>query len=192
MRQLVISPVHEQEPVAHVVDPHGLATAVSGTVGIGNIGGVAVAISLGGPGAAFWLIVAGFLGMSSKFVECTLGVIFRRENPDETVSGGRCTTWSAGLAQRGLPMLGKIMGSFYALGIVVGCLGIVSGGAPGVMIIGFQRAAFSNEAGLGSATIAHSAVRMPEPVTEGIVALLEPVIDTIVICTATTSNPIAE
>ncbi len=259
-----------------------LATAVSGTVGIGNIGGVAVAISLGGPGAAFWLIVAGLLGMSSKFVECTLGVIFRRENPDGSVSGGPMYYLERGLAQRGLPTLGKIMGSFYALGIVVGCLGIgnmfqsnqafvqfvnvtggperswfadkgwlvgvvmacavgsviiggirsiarvteklvpfmallylaaagvvlvmnyealpfaasaiiqgafnpssVSGGALGVMIIGFQRAAFSNEAGLGSATIAHAAVRTPEPVTEGIVALLEPFIDTIVICTAT-------
>ena len=259
-----------------------LATAISGTVGIGNIGGVAVAISLGGPGAAFWLIVAGFLGMSSKFVECTLGVIFRRENPDGSVSGGPMYYLERGLAQRGLPTLGKIMGSFYALGIVVGCLGIgnmfqsnqafvqfvkvtggpeqswfankgwlvgivmaaavgsviiggirsivrvtgklvpfmallylaaagvvlvinyealpfaaaailkgafspsgVSGGALGVMIIGFQRAAFSNEAGLGSATIAHSAVRTREPITEGIVALLEPFIDTVVICTAT-------
>ncbi len=101
-----------------------LATAVSGTVGIGNIGGVAVAISLGGPGAAFWLIVAGFLGMSSKFVECTLGVIFRRENPDGSVSGGPMFYLERGLAERGLPTLGKIMGSFYALGIVVGCLGI--------------------------------------------------------------------
>ena len=72
----------------------------------------------------FWLIVAGFLGMSSKFVECTLGVIFRRENPDGSVSGGPMYYLERGLAQRGLPTLGKIMGSFYALGIVVGCLGI--------------------------------------------------------------------
>ena len=163
MGQLVISPGYEQEPVAHVVGSLGLATAVSGTIGIGNIGGVAVAISLGGPSTAFWLIVAGFLGMSSKFVEGTLGVIFRRENPDGTVSGGPMYYLERGLAQRGLPTLGKIMGSFCALGIVVGCLGIVSGGALGVMIIGFQRAAFSNEAGLGSATIAHSAVRTRAP-----------------------------
>ena len=259
-----------------------LSTAVSGTVGIGNIGGVAVAISLGGPGAAFWLIVAGLLGMSSKFVECTLGVVFRREHPDGSVSGGPMYYLEHGFADLGWPRLGRGLGSFYAAGIVIGCLGIgnmfqsnqafaqfvevtgggdtsffsdkgwlfgvalasgvglvivggirsiarvtekvvpfmaalyllgcvtilafnaeaipfavgaivtgafapegIAGGALGVMILGFQRAVFSNEAGIGSATIAHSAVRTEHPVSEGFVALLEPFIDTVVICTAT-------
>ena len=255
-----------------------LATAVSGTVGIGNIGGVAVAVTVGGPGATFWLIVAGFLGMSTKFVECTLGVKYRTENPDASVSGGPMYYLSKGFAERGMAGFGKFMGTFYAIGIFIGALGIgnmfqsnqayvqlntvaggrldglgwlvglllagvvfaviiggiksiarvtekivpfmaifycifaiivilmnittipeaigniftgaftgegVAGGALGALIIGFQRAVFSNEAGIGSASIAHAAVRTPEPVTEGYVSLLEPFIDTIVICTIT-------
>jgi AGCS family alanine or glycine:cation symporter len=259
-----------------------LTTAVSGTVGIGNIGGVAVAISLGGPGAAFWMVMAGILGMSSKFVECTLGVVYRRENADGSVSGGPMYTLERGLAERGFPRIGRGLGLFYAVSIVIGCLGIgnmfqsnqafvqlvaatggaeasplvdagplvggvlallvgvvivggirsiarvteklvpfmavfyllgcavmltmnaealpfavdaivtgafapegVAGGALGVVILGFQRAVFSNEAGLGSATIAHAAVHTAHPVTEGLVALLEPFIDTVVICSAT-------
>ncbi|MDC0403843.1 alanine:cation symporter family protein [Porticoccaceae bacterium] len=256
-----------------------LATAVSGTVGIGNIGGVAVAISAGGPGATFWMIIAGLLAMSTKFVECALGTMYRRENPDGSVSGGPMYYLERGLADRGKPGLGRAVGRFYALGIVVGCLGIgnmfqsnqaylqfvtvsggsesffadkgwlfgllmgavvglviiggiksiarvtskvvpfmallysvgavviiamnyealpyafaaiwegafspdgIAGGAIGVMIIGFQRAVFSNEAGIGSAPIAHSAVKTHEPITEGYVSLLEPFIDTVVICT---------
>lgn len=258
-----------------------LATAVSGTVGIGNIGGVAVAVSTGGPGAAFWLLVAGFLGMSTKFVECSLGVLYRRENPDGSVSGGPMYYLRSGFAERGWPRLGRALGGFYAVGIVVGCLGIgnmfqsnqafaqlvavtgreaswfadkgwlvglgiaaavgsvviggirsiarvagrlvpfmaalyllgavvvlamnaealpwaframlagafteqgMAGGAVGALIVGFQRAVFSNEAGIGSATIAHSAVQTREPLTEGFVSLLEPFVDTVVICTAT-------
>ncbi len=255
-----------------------LATAVSGTVGIGNIGGVAVAVTIGGPGATFWLIVAGFLGMSTKFVECTLGVKYRTENPDGSVSGGPMYYLSKGFADRGMPGFGSFMGTFYAIGIFIGALGIgnmfqsnqayvqlnnvaggsldgygwlvglimaaivfsviiggiksiarvtekivpfmaifycvfalivifmnfsaipeavanifsgamtgegVKGGAIGALIIGFQRAVFSNEAGIGSASIAHSAVRTNEPVTEGYVSLLEPFIDTIIICTIT-------
>jgi AGCS family alanine or glycine:cation symporter len=258
-----------------------LSAAISGTVGIGNIGGVAVAVGLGGPGAAFWMVVAGFLGMSTKFVECSLGVIYRRVHPDGTVSGGPMYYLSRGLAERGWPKLGRGLGVFYAAGIVIGCLGIgnmfqsnqafvqivgitgggdswladkgwlvgaviaitvgaviiggirsiarvtarlvpvmailylggaaavlvvnaeaipwafsamiegaftnqgVAGGALGSMIIGFQRAVFSNEAGIGSATIAHSAVRTDEPLTEGFVSLLEPLIDTVVICQMT-------
>jgi AGCS family alanine or glycine:cation symporter len=258
-----------------------LSTAVSGTVGIGNIGGVAIAISLGGPGAAFWLFIAGVLGMSTKFVECTLGVIYRRENPDGSVSGGPMYYLERGLADHGWTKLGRALGVFYAVGIVIGCMGIgnmfqsnqafvqiveitggeaswfadkgwlvgvalaavvaaviiggirsiarvtsrlvpfmavlylasgismlimnaealpwafaamfkgaftaegVAGGGLGAMIIGFQRAVFSNEAGIGSATIAHSAVRTDEPLTEGFVSLLEPFIDTIVICNVT-------
>lgn len=255
-----------------------LATAVSGTVGIGNIGGVAVAVTVGGAGATFWLIVAGFLGMSTKFVECTLGVKYRNENPDGSVSGGPMYYLRKGFADRGMDGFGRYIGAFYAIGIFIGALGIgnmfqsnqayvqlnhvfgggldglgwlvglilavvvfsvivggiksiakvtekivpfmavfycvfavivilinyaslpaaigniftgaltpdgVAGGALGAMIIGFQRAVFSNEAGIGSASIAHSAVRTNEPVTEGYVSLLEPFIDTIVICTIT-------
>ena len=258
-----------------------LATAVSGTVGIGNIGGVAIVISLGGPGATFWLMLAGFLGMSTKLAECIAGVKFRRENPDGTISGGPMYYLEQSLRERGWAPLAKPMGAFYALAIVIGCLGIgnmfqsnqafeqfvyitgaeaspyadmgwlfglciaavvgfviigglrsiarvtsklvpfmavtyilfavviiglnaerlpwavgaifseafnpqaMSGGFIGVMIMGFQRAVFSNEAGIGSAAIAHSAVRTNEPATEGYVALLEPFIDTVVICTLT-------
>jgi AGCS family alanine or glycine:cation symporter len=255
-----------------------LATAVSGTVGIGNIGGVAIAVTIGGAGATFWLIVAGFLGMSTKFVECTLGVKYRQENPDGSVSGGPMYYLRAGFEERGMGGFGRFMGTFYAIGIFIGALGIgnmfqsnqayvqlntvtggaldgygwlvglilaavvfaviiggiksiakvtekivpfmaifyclfaivvilmnftsipgaianiftgaftgegVTGGAIGALIIGFQRAVFSNEAGIGSASIAHSAVKTNEPVTEGYVSLLEPFIDTIVICTIT-------
>ena len=271
---------HPQGPgeVSHF---QALTTAVSGTVGVGNIVHVAVAISIGGPGATFWLIVAGFLGMASKFVECTLGVKYRQENADGSVSGGPMFYLDKGLKERGLPRLGKVMAWYYAVCIIVGCLGagcmfqanqayvqfvnvtggdlslladrgwlfglglavavalvIVGGirsiarvtaglvpfmtllylgaalvviganyadvpgavhaiftqaftpeGATGgfiaVLILGFRRAAFSNEAGIGSSAIAHSAVRTGEPLTQGFVAMLEPFIDTVVICTIT-------
>jgi len=268
------------DPNSHGEVSHfqALATAVSGTVGIGNIGGVAVAVTVGGPGATFWLIMAGFLGMSTKFVECTLGVKYRKEFDDGHVSGGPMYYLRQGFKDRDMEGFGKFMGTFYAIGIFIGALGIgnmfqsnqayvqlnnvsggaldglgwlvglilagvvfsvivggiksiarvtekivpfmavfyclfaiivilmnvgslpqaianiftgaftgegVAGGALGAMIIGFQRAVFSNEAGIGSASIAHSAVKTDEPVTEGIVSLLEPFIDTIVICTIT-------
>jgi AGCS family alanine or glycine:cation symporter len=268
------------DPNSHGEVSHfqALATAVSGTVGIGNIGGVAVAVTVGGPGATFWLILAGFLGMSTKFVECTLGVKYRQEFDDGHVSGGPMYYLRKGFSDRGMEGFGKFMGSFYAIGIFIGALGIgnmfqsnqayvqlnnvsggaldglgwlvglimavvvfavivggiksiarvtekivpfmavfycvfalivifmngsaipqaianvftgaftgegVAGGALGAMIIGFQRAVFSNEAGIGSASIAHSAVQTNEPITEGYVSLLEPFIDTIVICTIT-------
>jgi len=268
------------DPKSHGEVSHfqALATAVSGTVGIGNIGGVAVAVTVGGAGATFWLIVAGFLGMSTKFVECTLGVMYRKRFDDGHVSGGPMYYLRQGFEERGMKGFGKFMGTFYAVGILVGALGIgnmfqsnqayvqlnnvsggaldgygwlvglilavvvfsvivggiksiarvtgkivpfmagfyclfalvvilmnagaipqaianiftgaftgegVAGGALGAMIIGFQRAVFSNEAGIGSAAIAHSAVKTDEPVTEGVVSLLEPFIDTIVICTIT-------
>jgi len=258
-----------------------LTAAVSGTVGIGNIAGVAVAISIGGPGATFWLIVAGLLGMSTKFAECTLGVLYRGTHADGTVSGGPMQYLTHGLAELGWSRTGRVLGLCYAAAMVVGCLGIgnmfqsnqaaailieatggtdsvlagrswlvgialalavglviiggirtigavtarlvpgmallytgacllviglnaaelpdafaaiwhgafapegVAGGIVGVMIIGFRRAVFSNEAGLGSAAIAHSAARTREPASEGFVALLEPFIDTVVICTLT-------
>lgn len=260
-----------------------LTSALSGTVGLGNIAGVAVAITVGGPGATFWMIVAGLLGMSSKFVECTLGVMYRQENPDGSVSGGPMYYLRRGLAinRPQLAGVGRVLAAFsavcvacaaagsgalfqsnqtfaqvhavtggaagplegygWAFGILMAVLtGIVIvggitrigrvtarlvpamaaiymlagvavlivhadrlpaafaailhgaftgdaayGGVLGALIVGFRRAAFSNEAGLGSAAIAHSAVRTREPLTEGFVALWEPFIDTVVICTMT-------
>ncbi len=260
-----------------------LASAVSGTVGLGNIAGVAVAITVGGPGATFWMIIAGLLGMSTKFVECTLGVMYRIEKPDGTVSGGPMYYLSRGLREhyprlggfgRALAVIFAICTIFGAIGagamfqanqayaqflnitggadgfmegrawlfglvyaalagvVVIGgitrigrvtsrlvpamaliyilaCLFVilthiehiprafgaifsgafsaegVAGGVIGALIVGFRRAAFSNEAGLGSAAIAHSAAKTREPITEGLVALWEPFIDTVVICTMT-------
>ncbi len=255
-----------------------LTTAVSGTVGLGNIAGVALAIALGGPGATFWMIVCGLIGMSTKFVECTLGVRYRDIGEDGTVYGGPMYYLSKGLKERGFTGLGKILAGIFAflcigasfgggnaaqsnqaasqlaslmglesgfagtmigvlIAIIVGiviiggikriaqvtekvvplmaaiyilaCLFIIFsnfsyiddafgqiftqaftpkagiGGLLGVLIVGFQRAAFSNEAGAGSASIAHSAVRTKYAASEGLVALLEPFIDTVVICTMT-------
>lgn len=254
-----------------------LATAVSGTVGLGNIAGVAVAVSLGGAGATMWMIVAGLLGMSSKFVECTLGVKYRFINSEGRVFGGPMNYLRYGLEKRGKSGLGKVLAGLFAVlaigasfgggnmfqanqsfvilagefpalagngfwfGLVVAVLvGIViiggissiakvtgkivpvmaavyilgalvvigvnienigpafsaiwdgafnpsalKGGVIGVLIVGFQRAAFSNEAGVGSAAIAHSAAKTNHPPSEGFVALLEPFIDTVVVCTLT-------
>lgn len=258
-----------------------LSTALSGTVGLGNIAGVTVAVSVGGPGATFWMILAGLMGMASKFTECTLGVKYRNEYPNGTVSGGAMYYLSKGLAERGFPGVGKVMAVFFAICCIMGAFGGgnmfqanqvhaqivnvtggdasflagrgwltglvmasvvflvivggirsiasfaekivpfmavlyvgaclvllasnydrilwaflqivegaftglgIAGGAVGALIQGFRRATFSNEAGVGSAAIAHSAVRTNEPVTEGFVSLLEPFIDTVVICTMT-------
>lgn len=258
-----------------------LATALSGTVGLGNIAGVAVAISLGGPGATVWMILMGLFGMSSKFTECTLGVKYRNENPDGSVSGGPMYYLSKGFAKRGMPGLGRFLAVFFAIMMIGGAVGGgnmfqvnqafqqfvnvtggdaswfvdkgwlfglvvaflvgiviiggikriasvteklvpamaliyltaglfiilanlpqvpgafativigaispegVAGGFIGAMIQGIRRATFSNEAGIGSAAIAHSAVRTNEPITEGLVALHEPFIDTVIICTMT-------
>ncbi len=101
-----------------------LSTAISGTVGIGNIGGVAIALSLGGPGATFWMITAGLLGMATKCAECTLGVKYRTHHEDGSVSGGPMYTLTRGLAARGFPGVGRALGGFYALAMVIGCLGI--------------------------------------------------------------------
>ena len=258
-----------------------LASAVSGTVGLGNIAGVAIAISKGGPGAAFWMIVLGLCGMTSKFAECTLGVKYRHIDHDGRVHGGAMMYLTRGLAERGLGPLGRTLAVIFAIlciggsfgggnmfqinqaasqfvnvtggagsfidanrwifglaiavlvglviigGIsriaivtsklvpfmtviyVIGCLVVfldhwdkiiptfqliiegafnsdaVVGGVLGVMLIGIQRAAFSNEAGVGSAPIAHAAAKTSFPASEGVVALLEPFIDTVVICTMT-------
>ena len=257
-----------------------LTTAVSGTVGVGNIAHVAVAVSVGGAGAAFWLIVAGFLGMASKFAECTLGVKYRRENPDGTVSGGPMYFLERGLAERGWPTLGRSLAIYSGVCVIFGAIGVgmfqanqafvqfvaatgeqesfafgegwafglflavsvaavilggirviarvtsglvpamatlyittglyvigtnidrlpdalvrivteaftptgAVGGMLGVVVLGFRRAAFSNEAGIGSSAIAHSAVRTNEPLTQGFVAMLEPFIDTVIVCSIT-------
>jgi alanine or glycine:cation symporter, AGCS family len=277
--RLVRGDYHDPNAPGEISHFQAVATAVSGTVGIGNIGGVAIAIAIGGPGAAFWLMFAGFLSMSTKLVECTLGVKYRKHNPDGSVSGGPMYYLENWLVQRNFPLAGKGLGKFYALSLVIGCLGIgnmfqsnqayvqfvtitggeasffadkgwlfgiaiaslvgvviiggirsianvagkivplmavlyvfsalviilmsaehipaaislifnnafsvesATGGAVGAMIVGFQRALFSNEAGLGSAPIAHSAVQTDHPASEGLVSLLEPFIDTVVICT---------
>ena len=96
-----------------------LSTAISGTVGIGNIGGVAIAISIGGPGVTFWLIIAGLLSMTTKFVECSLGVIFRTTNTDGSVSGGPMYYLEKGFEGRGYLRLGRFLGMFYAFAIIL-------------------------------------------------------------------------
>lgn len=258
-----------------------LTAALSATVGLGNIAGVAIAISIGGAGATFWMIVAGFLGMASKFVECTLGVKYRDIAEDGTVYGGPMYYLTKGLKEKGLGKLGKILAGAFAVFVIGGSFGGgnmfqvnqafqlvenitggensflygkgwlfgvimailvgiviiggikkiakvtdkivpfmviiyvaaslfvliarydlignafaqifngafspegVAGGAIGVLVQGFRRAAFSNEAGVGSASIAHAAVKTKYPASEGMVALLEPFIDTVVVCTMT-------
>jgi len=279
--QLALGKEADDDAPGEITHFQALCTALSGTVGIGNIGAVAFAIAIGGPGALFWLIVAGFLGMTTKFAECTLGVKYRHQNPDGTFSGGPMYYLNRGLADKGLPGLGKFLGSFYAVGLVFSCLGggnmfqsnqaysqfvvvtggqnsyfadrgwlfgillaivlglviiggiksiakvtsklvplmavlycscalvvlimnaqyipaaigwvfreafgtsQVSGGMVGIMMIGFQRALLSNEAGLGSASVAHAAVKTRYPITEGLVATVGPFLDTIVICSLT-------
>jgi AGCS family alanine or glycine:cation symporter len=269
----------EEEEEGEVSHFQALTAALSGTVGLGNIAGVAVAISIGGAGATFWMIVAGLLGMSSKFVECTLGVKFRKVSVDGVVHGGPMYYLSDGLKEKGYGLLGKICAGIFAVACIFGSFGggnmfqsnqafkavqpylagssfenagwlfgvivavlvgvviiggiksiakvtdkivplmvgiyvlgslivifanvslipmafmeilngafapaAIGGGIVGVMIQGFKRAAFSNEAGVGSASIAHSAVKTSQPASEGIVSLLEPFIDTVVVCTMT-------
>ena len=254
-----------------------LTSALSATVGLGNIAGVAIAVAVGGPGAVFWMVMAGFLGMSSKFVECTLGQKFRKTRDDGRVMGGAMYYLSEGLAEKGLGKLGAVLAVMFAVlciggsfgggnafqvnqslnalqetvpwfadyrwvyglimtglvGVVIlggiqriattaekivpamcglyvlACLYIMGsmigdvpaavgtivstafspeagfGGLIGVLVQGFRRAAFSNEAGVGSAAIAHSAAKTDHPVREGVVALLEPFIDTILVCSMT-------
>lgn len=254
-----------------------LTAALSATVGLGNIAGVAIAISLGGPGATFWMIVAGFFGMTSKFTEVTLAQMYREFRPDGHVLGGAMEYLSKGFAERGMRGLGKALALLFAMCcigasmgggnafqvsqsmgavqnvlpffetypwvygvfmagavalVIIGgirsiaraaeaivptmvfiylsaCIYIivshaaqipaamldilhgafsptaVEGGIIGVLVVGFQRAAFSSEAGIGSAAIAHSAASVRYPIRQGFVALYEPLIDTVVICTMT-------
>ncbi|WP_413693501.1 alanine/glycine:cation symporter family protein [Psychromonas sp. KJ10-2] len=264
----------EEGEVSHF---QALTTALSGTVGTGNIAGVGAALAIGGPGATFWMILCGLLGMASKFCECTLGVKYRTILPSGAVSGGPMYYLSQGLGEKGLGGLGKALAIGFALMCILGSLGggnmfqanqahamltyafdvpseygiitgvvlaalvfsVIVGGMPsiasvtekvvpwmaalyvgmaliviganigqvgpafaaifegaftgagvvggfvGALIQGLKRATFSNEAGVGSAAIAHSAVKTKEPVTEGLVSLLEPFVDTVVICTMT-------
>jgi len=274
---LVRGKFDESDAQGEVTHFQALATAVSATVGLGNIAGVAVAVSLGGPGATFWLIVAGLLGMASKFTECTLGVKYRDIGEDGVVEGGPMRYLRKGLARKNMAGLGKvlavvfailtigasfgggnmfqanqayqqlateftmlqgygpyfgiilailvgvviiggiqsiakvtekvvpfmaglyILAALYIIGINIGNIGnafeliiqgafnpdALLGGFIGVLIQGFRRAAFSNEAGIGSSAIAHSPAKTNHPVSEGFVALLEPFIDTVVVCTLT-------
>jgi AGCS family alanine or glycine:cation symporter len=249
-----------------------LSTAVSGTVGLGAIGGVAIAIMLGGPGAAFWMVIAGFLGMSTKFAEVTLAVKYRHVRPDGTISGGAMHYVPIALERVGMPRLGKFLAGFFCVAAVGGSLTIfqvnqaytqfravtgfeqafvfglviavwigfvlfggvkrivqwtdklspfmcllyiaaclvvlganfmnvpgalativreafspdaVAGGVVGALIQGFRRAAFANEAGLGSAPMAHATVRTKEPMSQGFAALMEPFLDCVIICLLT-------
>lgn len=268
----------ENEHLGEVSHFQALATALSATVGLGNIAGVGVAISIGGPGATFWMIVSGLLGMATKFAECTLGVKYREIDQYGTVYGGPMYYLSKGLAKKGMARFGKILAVVFAILVTGGAFGIgnmfqanqataqfidlfelqgsgagiwigvilavlvglvvvggvkriakvtekvvpfmavlyvgsaliilavnynhigdafalifegafsglgIAGGLVGVLIQGIQRGTFSNEAGLGSAPTAHAAVKTRYPASEGIVALLEPFIDTVVICTMT-------
>ncbi len=279
--RIVMGKEDKEGEVGEVSHFQALTTAVSGTVGVGNVAHVAVAVSVGGAGAAFWMVVAGFLGMASKFAECTLGVKYRTENPDGSISGGPMFYLDKGLAERGWPRTGRVLGAYYAVCIAIGSIGIgamfqsnqayqqfvaatggeegfaagwgwlfgsilavlvavvimggiksiarvteklvpfmallyigtglfviasnfervpaglvaivegafapegLQGGMIGVLILGFRRAAFSNEAGIGSSSIAHAAVRTGEPITQGFVAMLEPFIDTLIVCSIT-------
>ena len=254
-----------------------LTTALSATVGLGNIAGVAIAIAIGGPGATFWMIVAGFLGMTLKFTELTLSLKHREFLPDGTIMGGGMEYLSKGLEQKGFARFGKVLAIVFALFMIGGAIGggntfqvsqavgaignevsfvkenpwifgvvlavltgsviiggitriadttskivplmvtiyiaaslwilivhsdaipaaftmifteafmptAVAGGMIGVIVQGFQRAVFSSEAGLGSAPVAHAPARVKYPVRQGIVALYEPFIDTIIVCTMT-------
>jgi len=282
---LSVSDAVKSETVAgvegEVTHFQALTAALSATVGLGNIAGVAIAVSIGGAGATFWMIVAGFLGMASKFVECTLGVKYRDIDENGTVYGGPMYYLTKGLKSKGLEKLGKVLAVIFAIFVIGGSFGGgnmfqvnqafqlvenitggeasflhgkgwlfglvmavlvgiviiggikkiakvtdkivpfmvviyvsaslfvilsnytmigdafsqifngafspegVAGGAIGVLVQGFKRAAFSNEAGVGSASIAHSAVKTKYAASEGLVALLEPFIDTVVVCTMT-------
>jgi AGCS family alanine or glycine:cation symporter len=260
-----------------------LSAALSATVGLGNIGGVAVAVGIGGPGATFWMIMMGLCGMTTKFAECTLGVKYRRIMKDGTVKGGGMYYLRDGFKEIGMGPIGAVLAVVFAVFVIGGAFGAgnmyqanqafsqlsntfpalgsaagasngpvifgvvlallvgmviiggivsiarvtaflvpfmcgiymiaatviifanigelpaavstiissafsndaVTGGLVGVLIQGIRRAAFSNEAGLGSAPIAHSAVKTNEPASEGFVALLEPFVDTVVVCTMT-------
>ncbi|OQX49937.1 MAG: alanine glycine permease [Epsilonproteobacteria bacterium 4484_20] len=194
------------DDVGEITPFQSLTTALSATVGLGNIAGVAIAIAVGGPGATFWMILAGFFGMTLKFTEVTLAQIYREKRPDGRLMGGAMQYLSKGLASKGHAKLGKVLAVIFAVLAIGGSLGAGNafqtsqamgvlvdrvpffaavGGMIGVLVQGFKRAAFSSEAGIGSAAIVHSTASVKYPVRQGMVALYEPFIDTIVICTMT-------
>jgi AGCS family alanine or glycine:cation symporter len=265
------------DDVGEISPFQSLTTALSATVGLGNIAGVAIAIAVGGPGATFWMILAGFFGMTLKFTEVTLAQIYREKRPDGRIMGGAMQYLSKGLAAKGHTRLGKFLASVFAVLAIGGSLGagnafqtsqamgvlvdrvpffaaypivfglimaaivgfviiggikriastaekivplmvlmyltaslfiLIShasavpgaimtilheafapsaavGGLVGVLVQGFKRAAFSSEAGIGSAAIVHSTASVKYPIRQGFVALYEPFIDTIIICTMT-------
>lgn len=267
----------EKNPIGQTTHFQALSTALSATVGLGNISGVAIAISVGGPGACLWIFLGGFLGMASKFAECTLGVKYRKLSANGNIEGGPMYYLLEGFKKKNLPTLGRILASLFAVLCVGGAIGggnmlqsnqtfslfahqfslssdkgfyfgllmailtatvivggirsianvtsrlvpimgvlyllsgitilllnlnhlgsdllliaksafhteAVKGGALGVLIIGLQRACFSNEAGIGSASIAHSTAKTNYPASEGIVALFEPMVDSMIVCTIT-------
>ncbi len=271
----VFESVQAEGVIGEVTHFQALTAALSATVGLGNIAGVAVAIAIGGPGATIWMILAGFLGMSTKLVEATLGVKYREVGADGKIYGGPMYYLRKGLKEKNLAGLGKVLAVLYAVFVVGGSFGggnmfqsnqaaaqfkvlfgldsgflfgvlmailvgvviiggikrigqvterivpfmgimfvgasliiifmnitiipealvqiwngaftqtSIVGGIIGVMIVGFQRAAFSNEAGVGSASIAHAAVKTKFPASEGIVASIGPFVDTVIICTMT-------
>ena len=272
---------HDNDRDGEVSSMGAFATALSGTVGLGNIAGVAIAISIGGPGAMFWMIFGALCGMASKFLECTLAVKYRRFNADGSVSGGPMFYIAHGLTRKGLRWLGQPLALIFALMCVPGALGggnmlqinqatqqvinitggessffaahswvfglivaiivgliivggiksianvtskivpvmcglylfaaaaiilmnfqhiphaiyvivkeafmpqSVVGGVIGTIIIGFRRSVQSNEAGSGSAPIAYAAVKTNEPISQGFVSLMEPFLDTVIICSLT-------
>ena len=269
---LLIKPRHSEGAKGEISHFEALSSALSGTVGLGNIASVPVAITLGGPGAVFWMILIGFFGMSAKFAECALAVKYRKELPDGRILGGPMFYIEAALARIGLKTLGKAAAIFFAImaigasisvfqvnqahaqfanvtglaapitfGVIISALvGVViiggirrigrvariivpfmglvyvsaglviilmnisalpaaietiflsafgldaaGGGLVGALINGMRRATYSSEAGVGSAAIAHAQVKTKEPLSEGYVALLEPFIDTVVVCTIT-------
>jgi len=275
--QILRGKYHAPDAKGEVTSFQALTTALSATVGLGNIAGVAIAIMIGGPGATFWMIVAGFFGMTTKFTEVTLAQMYREFRPDGHVMGGAMEYLSKGFKEKGMAGLGKVLAILFALLTVGGALGAgnmfqvsqamgavkeqvpffdgnewifglimafavgiviiggikriahaaeaivptmvfiylsaciwiifshasevptmlalivseafnptaVAGGMVGVIVQGFKRAAFSSEAGIGSAAIAHSAASVKYPVRQGFVALYEPFIDTVIICTMT-------
>ena len=269
---LIFKPRKHEDSPGEISHFQALSSALSGTVGLGNIASVPIAIALGGPGAIFWMIFAGLFGMSSKFAECALAVKYRKVRPDGTILGGPMYYIEDAMARRGWKMAGKIGAIFFAItcmgasvsffqvnqshaqfetvtghsipltyGIIMSvCIAVVilggiktigkvtsvlvpamgviymgagliiimlnvdalpaalasifkgafgleaaGGGMVGALINGMKRATYSSEAGVGSAAIAHAAVRTKDPMTEGYVALLEPFIDTVVVCSVT-------
>ena len=253
-----------------------VSTALAATVGMGNISGVAIAISMGGPGAIFWMWVSAFLGVTTKFFTCTLSVLYRGRDSNGEIQGGPMYYIVEGLGRKWRPMavffslmgmigvlpmfqvnqltqvirdivlipagvqtgfasnlisglvfsslvalvifggirrIGKVTGRMVPFMVIIYVVSVlyiifsnvdmilpsfalifrdaftassVLGGSVGALIIvGVRRAAFSNEAGIGTAPMAHGAAKTSEPVREGLVAMMEPVIDTIIVCTMT-------